>query len=212
MIFRKSDVFKKGRTRGWELILSHELSTGITTGFYKGTPSSSISESIQQLKACSSEIGHAMLLPLIIFSRESSSASDIRQRDVRHWLQRLERAISTRDGAEVEAYDEYAIDLDAVNRDLVECQAQVLWKRPASYIAIIDSLEEVSRLFIQALPESKKTPVVERFQMRMIARLDLYRKRWAGIQMYADTSMQRLEIQRSAVCALFISYRFQMFC
>ncbi|KAF3073740.1 hypothetical protein CFAM422_004489 [Trichoderma lentiforme] len=199
MIFRKSDVFKKARTRGWELILSHEPSTGITTGFYKGTPSSSMSESIQQLKACSSEIGHAMLLPLIIFSRESSSASDIRQRDVRQWLQRLERAISTRDGAEVEAYDEYAIDLDAVNRDLVECQAQVLWKRPASYIAIIDSLEEVSQLFIQTLPESRKTPVVEKFQMRMIARLDLYKKRWAGIQMYADTSMQRLEIQRSAL-------------
>ncbi|KAL5092937.1 hypothetical protein Trisim1_000666 [Trichoderma cf. simile WF8] len=198
VIFRKSDVFKKGRTRGWELILSHELSTGITTGFYKGTPSSSMSECIQQLKTCSSEIEHAMLLPLIIFSRESSSASDIRQRDVRHWLQRLERAISMREEDGDDAYN-YAKDLNAVNRDLLECQAQVLWKRPASYVTIIDSVEETGRLFIQTLPESRKTPVVEKFQMRMIARLDLYRKRWAGIQTYADTSMQRLEIQRSAL-------------
>lgn len=152
-----------------------------------------------------------MLLPLIIFSRESSSASDIRQRDVRHWLQRLERAVSMRDDDGDEAYN-YAKDLNAVNRDLLECQAQVLWQPPASYIAIIDYLEEAARVFIHMLPESKKTPVVEKFQMRMIPRLELYRKRWAGIQAYANTSMQRLEIQRSAVRAQSISYRFLLFC
>ncbi|KAK4067289.1 uncharacterized protein Triagg1_7732 [Trichoderma aggressivum f. europaeum] len=201
MIFRKSDVLKKGRTRGWELILSHELGTGITTGFCKGTPSSDISKSIEQLKVCASEIEHPMLLPLIIFGHESSVTSEIRQREARHWVRRLENAISMR--GEILEDEEYlygdgAIDLEAVNRDLVECQAQMMWKHPAPYISIIDSLEEVGRLFIQALPESRKTPVVERFQMRMMARLELYRKRWTGIQTYADTSMRRIEIQRRA--------------
>ncbi|QYS97778.1 hypothetical protein H0G86_004991 [Trichoderma simmonsii] len=202
MVFRKSDIFKWGKTRGWELILSHEFGTGITTGYCKGTPSSNITVSIRQLKACASEIEHAMLFPLIIFSHESSFESDIRQRDVRRWVQRLEEAISLRseiDSEEGYFHDGGTIDLNAINRDLGECQVQVLSQRPASYMAIIDSLEEVSRVFIQTIPESRKTPVVEKFQMRMIPRLELYRKRWAGIQGYADTSMRRLEIQRSAL-------------
>ncbi|KAL7957855.1 hypothetical protein V8C34DRAFT_284570 [Trichoderma compactum] len=205
MIFRKSDVLKKGMTRGWELILSHELSTGITTGFCKGTPSSDISESIKQLKVCASEIEHPMILPLIIFGHESSVTAEIRQREARHWVRKLENAISMR--GEIDEDKEYlygdgTIDLEAVNRDLVECQAQMMWKHPAPYISIIDSLEEVGRLFIQTIPESRKTPVVKKFQMRMMARLELYRKRWAGIQTYADTSMRRIEIQRSALYSI----------
>ncbi|KAL7931769.1 hypothetical protein V8C35DRAFT_309481 [Trichoderma chlorosporum] len=205
MIFRKSDVMRQGKTKGWELILSHELITGITTGFCKGTSASIISESIKQLKACASELEHPVLLPLIIFGHESSLASDIRQRDARRWTQRLEHAVSMREGVlndEGYFYGTGCVDLGTINRDLVECQAQELWKRPVSYLAIIDSIEEVGRLFIQLLPESRKTPVVENFQKRMTARLEFYRKRWVGIQTYADTTMRRLEIQRSALYAV----------
>ncbi|KAH7161020.1 hypothetical protein EDB81DRAFT_783733 [Dactylonectria macrodidyma] len=203
MIFRKSDVRKKGKTRGWEIILSHEFSTGITTGFCKGTPSSNISPSIKQLKACMSEIGHAILLPVIVFSYDSSSASDVKQRNARDWLRRIENVISMRNEiSEVEGYfyDHYgSVDLDALNRDLVECQAQVLWKRPEAYISIIDSIQEAAGLFMQALPASKKSPAIEKFERRMTSRLEFYRKRWAGIDTYANTTMQRLEIQRSAL-------------
>ncbi|RSM13710.1 hypothetical protein CEP52_001777 [Fusarium oligoseptatum] len=42
IIHRKSDVLKKGKTRGWEMLLSYSFKTGITTGFIKGTPSSEV--------------------------------------------------------------------------------------------------------------------------------------------------------------------------
>ena len=39
------------------------------------------------------------------------------------------------------------VDLDAVNRDLVECHSQVLWKRPKAYLEILDGLEKAMRSF-----------------------------------------------------------------
>ncbi|KAK3361702.1 hypothetical protein B0T24DRAFT_113334 [Lasiosphaeria ovina] len=203
MVFRKSDVRKKGYTRGWELTLSHEFRTGITTGFAKGTPSSSLSDLVNHLKACSSELGHALLLPLLQFGYESSPAVDAKQRDARQWLRLLEHAIAMRDDDLLDGSDRYlgegVVDFNAINRDLVECQSQVLWKRPTSYLSIISSLEETARLFMQMLPAERKTVAVDKFQVAMASRLGLYRKRWDGIEVYASTTMQRLEIQRSAL-------------
>ncbi|RDL40541.1 Uncharacterized protein BP5553_00520 [Venustampulla echinocandica] len=96
IIFRKSDVRKKGLTRGWELLLSHDINNAITTGFCKGTASSDIVECIKHLKACGLQIGHPMLLPTIIFSHDVSFKTDIKQRDARDWLRRLEHAVSMR--------------------------------------------------------------------------------------------------------------------
>ena len=47
------------------------------------------------------EVGHPLLPPVIILSHDLSSKSDIRQRDARDWLRRLENAITLRD--EIEA-------------------------------------------------------------------------------------------------------------
>ncbi|KAF6822054.1 hypothetical protein CPLU01_12234 [Colletotrichum plurivorum] len=203
IIFRKSDVRKKGKTRGWELILSHDFSTGITSGFCKGTPSSDIVSGVEQLRKCASDIEHAMLLPLIIIGHESSAKTDQKQRDVRDWLRRLENAISLRAAGDSEHFDGYhsekfGIDLDSINRDLVECQAQVLWKSPVAFISIIRSMEDAARLFMETVPEERKSPNMRRFQKRMISRLHLYGAKWAGIETFANTTMQRLEIQRSA--------------
>ncbi|KAI9048895.1 hypothetical protein LZ554_006749 [Drepanopeziza brunnea f. sp. 'monogermtubi'] len=201
IVYRKSDVRKKGYTRGWELMLSHEVNNGITTGFCKGTPSSDIVECIKHLKECVLQVGHPMLLPIIIFSHDVSFKTDIKQRDARDWLRRLEHAVSMR--SEIEEREGYVkegvVDLDAVNRDLVECHSQVLWKRPKAYLEILGGIEVAMAKFYEALPEPRKEKSMKGLQASMLARMDFYRVKLQGIDSYAHTTLQRLEIQRSAL-------------
>jgi hypothetical protein len=202
IVYRKSDVRKKGYTRGWELMLSHDVNRGITTGFAKGTPSSDLIEAIKHLKACVLQIGHPMLLPIIIFSHDVSFKTDIKQRDARDWLRRLEHAVSMR--SEIEEKEGYVnkegvVDLDAVNRDLVECHSQVLWKRPKAYLEILRGIEKAMERFDGKLPAERKDEMMTKLQASMLARMDFYRVKLQGIESYAYTTLQRLDIQRSAV-------------
>jgi len=201
IIYRKSDVRKKGYTRGWELILSHDVNNGITTGFAKGTPSSDIVECIKHLKACVLQVGHPMLLPIIIFSHDVSFKTDIKQREARDWLRRLEHAVSMR--SEIEEKEGYVkegvVDLDAVNRDLVECHSQVLWKRPKAYLEILASIERSMEKFFDRLPINRQDKPMRKLHASMLARLDFYRVKLQGIDSYAYTTLQRLDIQRSAL-------------
>jgi hypothetical protein len=185
-------------------MLSHDVNNGITTGFAKGTPSSDLIEAIKHLKACVLQIGHPMLLPIIIFSHDVSFKTDIKQRDARDWLRRLEHAVSMR--SEIEEKEGYVkegvVDLDAVNRDLVECHSQVLWKRPKAYLELLRGIERAMERFESKLPEGRREEVMVKLQASMFARLDFYRVKLQGIESYAYTTLQRLDIQRSAVCRL----------
>jgi hypothetical protein len=204
IINRKSDVRKKGFTRGWELLLSHDVNAGNTTGFCKGTPSSDIVECIKHLKSCVAQISHPLLLPIIIFSHDVSSKTDIKQREARDWLRRLEHAVSMR--TEIEEKEGYVnregvVDLDAINRDLVECHSQVLWKRPKAYLEILAGLESAMGKFWDKLPkERREEKMLRGLHASMMARLDFYRNKLQGIESYAHTTLARLDIQRSAVC------------
>ena len=195
---------KKGLTRGWELTLSHDVNNGITNGFCKGTPSSDIVECIKHLKACVMQAGHPMLLPIIIFSHDVSFKTDIKQRDARDWLRRLEHAVSMR--SEIEEKEGYVregvVDLDAVNRDLVECHSQVLWKRPKAYLQILAHIERSMDMFYGKLPQERQEQDMRKLQASMKARLDFYRVKLQGIESYAYTTLQRLDIQRSAVSSV----------
>jgi hypothetical protein len=188
-------------------MLSHDIKNAITTGYVKGTPSSDIVVSIQHLRACILQIGHPMLLPTIIFSHDVSSKTDLKQREARDWLRRLEHAVSMR--SEIEEREGYVregvVDLDAVNRDLVECHSQVLWKRPKAYIAILVQLEKAMEAFYDRLPEERKDETMRALQASIMARFDFYRVKLQGIESYAYTTLQRLDIQRSAVslCSLY---------
>lgn len=208
-MFRKSDVRKKGFTRGWELMLSHSILTGETTGYCKGTASSDIVECIKHLKACVGQISHPLLLPVIIFSHDVSSKSDIKQRDARDWLRRLEHAVSMR--TEIEEREGYVskegvVDLDAINRDLVECHSQVLWKRPKAYFEILAGLERSMGKFYSRLPEERKVLGMRQLHSSMLARLDFYRNKLQGIDSYAHVTLARLDIQRSAVSSSLLPY------
>lgn len=206
ILFRKSDVRKKGLTRGWELMLSHALRGSHTTGFCKGTPSSDVVECVRHLKACAAQIGHPMLLPTIIFSHDMSAKTDIKQREARDWLRKLEHAVSMR--TEIDDRESYVdkdglVDFDLINRHLVECHSQVLWKRPRAYMQILDGFRDAMGLFQTAATgvdaERRWDGATRRLHASMASRHDFYRKKLQGIDSYAYTTLQRLEIQRAAL-------------
>ncbi|OLN86525.1 hypothetical protein CCHL11_10282 [Colletotrichum chlorophyti] len=201
IVFRKSDVRKKGKTRGWELMLSHRFSTGITSGYVKGTPSSDIVTAIEHLVSCTHQVGHPMLLPVIILSHDLSSRNDEKQRDARDWLRRLEHAVSMRNEIEDEegyvSKDGY-LDVDAISRDLVECHSQVLWKRPQAYQEIVKEMEAALAKFKAGVPAERNTSSVDKLHRSMLARLDFYKAKLKGIENYQATTLERLHIQRSA--------------
>ncbi|EOO04092.1 hypothetical protein UCRPA7_353 [Phaeoacremonium minimum UCRPA7] len=201
VIFRKSDVRKKGLTRGWELMLSHSLATGVTTGYAKGTESSDMVASVEHLKACAQQVAHPMLLPVIILSHDLSAKNDQKQRDARDWLRRLEHAVSMRNEIqEDEGYVKDAVmDLDQINRDLVECHSQVLWKRPQAYQEIVREMEKGMARFKEMLPPERDVPEVNKLHRSMNARLEFYQNKLKGIENYAHTTLERLTIQRAAL-------------
>lgn len=208
IIFRKSDVRKKGKTRGWELMLAHSFSTGITTGYAKGTESSDIVESIKHLKTCAAQVMHPLLLPMIILSHDLSTKNDQKQREARDWLRRLENAISLRNEiVETEGYvkQDY-MDLDQINRDLVECHSQVLWKRPQAYQEILDSMEVSMGRFWDLASDSARRDIyggkggeTDKLHRSMLGRIDFYRAKLKGTENYAHTTLERLTIQRAAL-------------
>ncbi|KAL3428101.1 hypothetical protein PVAG01_01610 [Phlyctema vagabunda] len=94
---------------------------------------------------------------------------------------------------------EGVVDLDAVNRDLVECHSQVLWKRPKAYLQIGESIESAMTRFFEQVPEHRKDKTLKSLQASMLARMDFYRVKLYGIESYAHTTLQRLDIQRAAL-------------
>ncbi|KAK4152833.1 hypothetical protein C8A00DRAFT_44176 [Chaetomidium leptoderma] len=206
IIFRKSDVRKKGLTRGWELMLSHSFRTNITTGYAKGTPSSDIVKSIEHLRACARQIQHPLLLPVIILSHDLSMKNDIKQREAREWLRKLEHAVSMRNEVVEEEspyIKESMVDLDQINRDLVECHSQVLWKRPQAYQEIIRGVYGAMDKFWDKTKDDDayggEGGEVDKLHRSLLARLEFYQAKLKGIESYAHITLERLTIQRAAL-------------
>ncbi|PTB46478.1 hypothetical protein M441DRAFT_127364 [Trichoderma asperellum CBS 433.97] len=210
IVHRKSDVRKKGKTRGWEMMLSYSFKSGITTGFMKGTPSSDIIQALKHLRECYGQVGHPMLLPTIILSHDLSPANDQKQRDARDWLRRLENAVSLRD--EVEPEEQYFQDgilsIDGLNRDLVECHSHVMWKRPQAYFALVREMELSMERFKVLWNDWKKDfltdeeiahrKTIDQLHRSMMARMEFYRVKLKGLENYIHTTLERLKVQREA--------------
>jgi hypothetical protein len=183
-------------------MLSHSFRTSITTGFVKGTPSSDINKALVHLKACAAQVSHPLLLPVIILSYDLSSTNDEKQRSARDWLRRLEHAVTMRN--EIEEDEGYVkdgfMDLDAVNRDLVECHSQVLWKRPQAYREIVSEVEKAMYKFSARWDDQRRQDgELQKLHKSMLARLEFYVAKLKGIENYAFTTLERLKIQREAV-------------
>lgn len=201
LVQRKSDMRKKESTAGFEFMLCHDFGTNITSAFCKGTPSSVVVESIALLKRCGQDAQHPLLFPMIILSNDGSSKTDVKQRDARNWVRRFEHAIAMRfDNEEKEAYvKDGLVDLDAVNRDMVECHAQGLTKRPIAFLRLIDTFTETLDLISDHLCLQRNTPDMQRIQDDMRSRLDFYKKKWQGTDTYSSKTLERIEIQKSSV-------------
>jgi hypothetical protein len=157
---------------------------------------------MKHLKACALQIGHPMLLPTIIYSHDMSAKTDIKQREARDWLRKLEHAVSMRteiDDKESYVDSEGLVDFDLINRHLVECHSQVLWKRPRAYLQILDGFNKIMKEFMEKLPEERNVSHLRKLHESILSRLEFYRRKLQGIESYAYTTLQRLDIQRSAV-------------
>jgi len=187
-------------------MLSHSFRTGITSGFAKGTESSDMMKAIDHLKACAQQVMHPLLLPIIILSHDLSAKNDQKQREAREWLRKLEHAVSMRDEVlpeESRYIKESMVDLDQINRDLVECHSQVLWKRPQAYQEIIVTMHKsMSSFWDKASTDPKyggQSGEVHKLHRSMDSRLEFYTAKLKGIENYAHTTLERLQIQRAAV-------------
>lgn len=214
---------KKGKTRGWEMMLSHSFKTNITTGFLKGTPSSDVVQALQHLRACAAQVGHPMLLSVIMLSYDLSPANDQKQRDARDWLRRLENAVSLRN--EVEEHEQYfqdgLLEVDGLNRDLVECHGHVMWKRPQAYLALVAEMEMAMERFhnrwsagapgVDFVADvngddaamssvcSTHRREIDKLHRSMKARMEFYNVKLKGLENYIYTTLERLKVQREAV-------------
>ncbi len=189
---------KKGKTRGWEVMLSYSFNTKMTNGFIKGTPSSDIVEAINHVKAAAAHAMHPLLLPVIIISHDLSSKNDQKQRDARDWLRRLEQAIAMQSRSSNR--DTSMSQMEALNRDLVECHAQVLWKSPRAYMEIIEEFQTAMTRFRDGVREEESwDEETNEVHSSFLGRLDFYRQRLKGIVNFSSTTLERLNIQRTAV-------------
>ncbi|KAL2068988.1 hypothetical protein VTL71DRAFT_15326 [Oculimacula yallundae] len=100
---------------------------------------------------------------MIIFGLDSGTKIEIKQRDARDWLRRLEYAVIG-EHAEEKQRDLYVTDgvtnVEAVNRDLVSCHAQVLVDSDA-YLRVLESVEGATRELQRVLPDDARSRKVQ---------------------------------------------------
>ncbi|KAJ0109333.1 hypothetical protein J7T55_000258 [Diaporthe amygdali] len=201
IIFRKTDVRKRGSTRGWQLFLSHDIEENTTTGFYKGTESSNMTEVLSVFKNCADDAYHPLLLPLIIFEIECMSHTELKQRDVRNWVRRIEYQISLKfENPADDSYHLAALQTEQLRRDMVECQAQALWKAPKDYIRVLQTfracLGRMDSEIHTGLPNTKNVAETHR---KFASRVNLLEKRFENQSTYVETTLMRLSMQRDAL-------------
>ncbi|KAI6781073.1 uncharacterized protein J7T54_003240 [Emericellopsis cladophorae] len=202
VVHRKSDVRKKGKTRGWELLLSHSFKTSVTCGFMKGTPTSDVHLALRHISSTPSETGHPLLLSLFFLSHDLNPANDQKQRDARDWLRRLENAVSMRD--EVDASETYFkedgfVEIDGLSRDLVECHGHVMWKRPQAYAALCGEIKKALGLFETEYRRNLGDAPGKRIlktHRQFLSRVDFYLAKLKGLENYIWTTLERLKVQR----------------
>lgn len=191
---------KEGKTYGWELVLSHNLKSSITTGFYKGTESSKIFECLKLLQKCILDIGHPMLLPILICTRDLNMEGDLRQREARETVRVLEKIITN--AAQVytdpDVTKQEKIDLGLINKDLVDCHCKVLWKRPEAYLEIVSTMQDALADLHDHWPDEMR-PQISSQHLELAARLRFLRVKLQGISTYRQVTIARLEMLQGLV-------------
>ena len=185
-------------------MLSYNFRTGMTTGYVKGTPNTDITTAINHIKACAGQVSHPLLLPMVMLSFELAPENEIRQRQARDWLRRLEHAISGRD--EIKDEESYVksgvLDMDGITRDMYECNGQVLWKKPQAYMETIKEFRKAMMRFRDQVSEDKFVGELDKMHRSMMARMEFYMSKLKGLENYSWTTLERLRIQREAASCM----------
>lgn len=152
-------------------------------------------------KDCADDSYHPLLLPLIIFEIECMSDTELKQRDVRDWLRRIEHQISNE---LVNLSDQRqhlaAFRIEQLRQDMVQCQAQALWKAPKDYICVLQTFRAcLGRMGSEIHKTSSNTKDVAETHRRFASRVDLLEKRFENQSTYVGATLIRLSMQRDAV-------------
>ncbi|KAJ6779545.1 hypothetical protein PWT90_05169 [Aphanocladium album] len=219
IIFRKSDVRKRGKTHGFEMVVSYSFKTNITSGYIKGTTGSEVNAVLKQLRDCTAHAAHPMMLPVMYLRHDLSERNDIRQRDMRGWLRSIEAHLSHHgNGAgetpETVQYSHTLGEIDGIARDLTECYSGVLWRRPALYSSVIDRMQEALRLFAKlekltqddreylTQPNTGETFSENNLQQlhdELLSRLEFLRAKLLCLEYYREDTLERLKLQRDTL-------------
>jgi hypothetical protein len=193
-------VKKEGKTRGWELVLSHDIKSSITTGFYRGTESSKISECLKLLRKCILEISHPMLLPILICSRDLNMEGDLRQREARETVRRLEETIinAAQVYTDPDVTKQERIDLGIINKELVDCHCRALWKRPEAYLDIVSTMQDALLDLEDQWSDERRVQIASQ-HLNLAARLRFLRVKLQGISTYRQVTIARLEMLQRLV-------------
>lgn len=179
-------------TRNWELVLSHNQRTCITSGFFKGTVRSDIAKCVHCLRNCTAaEISHPLLLPILIFTYDMDAKEEKRHRDNRERVRVLEKLVTDAshryNDPDLTRADN--VNLDAINSDLVDCHKEVLWKRPEGYLTILGNMVLTLHALRKKFPD-QRTDVDQMLE----ARLSLLKAKLDGIQTHRHITLSRLEL------------------
>ncbi|THV51360.1 hypothetical protein BGAL_0113g00050 [Botrytis galanthina] len=155
-------------------------------------------ECVQTLKACVSETSHPMLLPFLILSEEISYKEDLRQRECRDWLRRIEHAVGQHAGRRKILASDQTMPLDIISHDINDCYAKALWRAPLAYVRLIESFLETMELFTQHIPTTGSISTkIQKIHDSFVPALRRYKAKQQGLETFANTTLQRLENQRS---------------
>ena len=177
-------------------MLSHDFRSNVTSAFCKGTPASDIEKAISFLKRCGQDAQHPLLSPVIMIGNDASFETDIKQRDARDWLRKIEHSTSMRSNGQ---HSKEYVDLDTVSRHLVECHAQVLWKQPIAFLRLIDLFKEALDIVYDNLTLETRTLEMQKIHEEIRSRMEFYKRKWEGIETYANTTLERIETQKNLV-------------
>lgn len=145
---------------------------------------------------------HPMLLPVLVLSNEVSFEPEFEQRRARYRLERIEKDLVRAGKAKIMKSTTVSelIDLDRINGELVDCYALVLRNPSLNSIQMIESMEKSMKIIYNlALDGFSTHPSVFQTHRDLSAKVQFYKYKLLGIENYAGTTLQRLDIQRGLV-------------
>jgi hypothetical protein len=202
-VYRKVTKHPKG-TKGFEMILCHDLETHETRGFLKGGPQ--ILEALAYLRRSDRDIIHPMLLPVIVLSLKIGSKSETSQQEAQNQIRLIEvRLRNTRPVRQAFISENEGIALEAVNADLSACHKKV-WKRPETYLELIDEFHNS----LQAIACKDHKSELFSIHLNLRSRVELLRQRMRGIQSSAHSTLYRIDMQRSVLHNILLNQQNQI--